>query len=40
MSEYSAEEVADHDNKESCWYIVNDCVYDVTNFIREVGANG
>ena len=32
---YTAEQVAQHDNMQSCWIIINDIVYDVTNFLWE-----
>ncbi|XP_046552939.1 cytochrome b5-like isoform X3 [Haliotis rubra] len=32
---YSLKDVAHHCDLESCWIVVSDLVYDVTNFIRE-----
>lgn len=33
---FTLKEVAQHCDLESCWIVVSDLVYDVTNFIREV----
>merc|ERR1719506_2941943 len=34
-SGFSKEEVAKHNNKESCWVILNDRVLDVTDFLKD-----
>ena len=31
--EYSREEVSKHNNSKSCWIIINDSVYDITEFL-------
>lgn len=31
--EYSREEVSKHNNSKSCWIIINDGVYDITEFL-------
>jgi len=36
LSEYTWEEVAQHKSVESLWLVVNNEVYDVTDFIEEV----
>jgi L-lactate dehydrogenase (cytochrome) len=37
----TAEEVSKHDSRKSCWVIIHDHAYDVTNFLDEHpgGAN-
>jgi len=32
---FTLEEVAVHDNKEDCWLVINDKVYEVTSFIAK-----
>lgn len=32
---FTPSEVASHSSENDCWIIVNDTVYDVTNFIKE-----
>ena len=34
-SSYTLAEVAEHDGPESCWLVISDKVYDVTEFIAE-----
>lgn len=34
-TQYTAEDVAKHNNKSDCWLIVNNGVYNVTSFIGE-----
>lgn len=36
MSGYTLEEVAKHCMRTSCWIVIHDRVYDVTNFLDEV----
>ena len=31
---YTLEEIATHKSKNDCWFIINDKVYDVTNFVN------
>ena len=35
MSEYSIEEVAFHNNENDAWIIINNDVYDITDFLDE-----
>jgi cytochrome-b5 reductase len=35
MQEFTAEEVAIHNTRESAWIIIRKKVYDVTNFLHE-----
>lgn len=35
---YTLEEVAKHNQKEDCWFVVNDKVYDVTKVISKHGG--
>jgi cytochrome-b5 reductase len=35
MQEFTAEEVAKHNSRESAWVIIHKKVYDVTNFLNE-----
>lgn len=35
---YTLEEVAKHNKKEDCWFVVNDKVYDVTKVIPKHGG--
>jgi len=35
---YSLEEVAKHNQREDCWFVVNDKVYDVTKYIPKHGG--
>ena len=39
MCEYTLEEVGTHCTKRSCWIIVHNKVYDVTDFMDEVRIN-
>ena len=32
---YTREEVSKHNSSKSCWIIINDDVYDITNFLSE-----
>uniref|UniRef100_A0A6C0C379 Cytochrome b5 heme-binding domain-containing protein n=1 Tax=viral metagenome TaxID=1070528 RepID=A0A6C0C379_9ZZZZ len=34
MTFYTLEEVGQHNTKDSCWVVVNNTVYDATNFIQ------
>ena len=34
-TEYTLEEIANHNTKESLWLIIDDLVYDVTKFLEE-----
>eukprot|EP01051_Picozoa_sp_SAG22_P000687 SAG22_NODE_20_length_32168_cov_40.859241_17_plen_71_part_00 len=34
-AEYTLEEVAEHDNRASCWVVISSMVFDVTNFLAE-----
>tara|TARA_B100001094_G_C17918976_1_gene664986 strand:+ start:317 stop:550 length:234 start_codon:yes stop_codon:yes gene_type:complete len=35
MSEYSIEEVSFHNNEDDAWIIINDEVYDITDFLDQ-----
>ena len=35
MNNYSVEEVAFHNNENDAWIIINDDVYDITDFLEE-----
>ena len=35
-AEYSMEEVKEHWETDSCWVVIHDVVYDVTQFINKV----
>ncbi|XP_003737006.1 cytochrome b5 [Galendromus occidentalis] len=35
MSTYSLEEVAKHNKRSSCWLVIREGIYDVTNFMKE-----
>merc|ERR1712159_214386 len=35
LRKYTWAEIANHDKHEDCWVVVNDKVYDVTNFLNE-----
>ena len=34
MKEYTIDEVNNHNTKDSCWIIINNNVYDITEFIN------
>jgi hypothetical protein len=36
LREISLDEVSKHDHADDCWIVVNDMVYDVTNFLNSV----
>jgi cytochrome b involved in lipid metabolism len=35
MQTYTAEQVATHNSEKDCWIIVNNKVFDLTNFLNE-----
>ena len=35
MDTFTKEKVAKHNSKSSCWIIINNLVYDVTNFLKD-----
>ena len=39
-AKFTRAEVSQHDQSHSCWTIINNRVYDVTLFIKEVSATG
>lgn len=36
MPTYSMEQVAEHKNEQSAWFVINNKVYDVTRLVNEV----
>ena len=40
LKKYSTDEVAKHNDADTCWIIVRGLVYDVTDFLDEVRAVG
>ncbi len=38
LQEYTMEEVSMHSDSKSCWIVIYDYVYDVTDFLHEVSA--
>ena len=39
VKHYTLKEVADHCDFHSCWIVIHDRVYDVTDFLHEVGIS-
>ena len=37
LKKYSMDEVAKHNDSDTCWIVVRGLVYDVTDFLDEVG---
>jgi len=33
--QFTLKEIATHNNKKDCWLVINDVVYDVTNYLDE-----
>ena len=36
LTQYTVEQVAEHNNRQSTWLIIHDRVYDVQKFLEEV----
>lgn len=39
LPEYSLEQVSWHTSNDDCWIVIEDKVYDITKFIRQVNTN-